>query len=493
MSQILEMIEEPKISAAEVPAWKEYEKISFRIAFVFFFILIVPTDIDYYKGWFTTDWAHLHIRDIGKLSGSAFAPFKIADAHPGAGDRGSLQDTSSGFFTIHAESGNFGLASYINWGVALLLGIIGGLIWTLVDRKPRNYRVLYYFLIVGVSYAMAIRLEGLTFSKVFPTQMPALALTQLNTNLGDFTHQKLYWIQLSFVHNYETFIGLAELAIMALLFFRKTRALGAAMALFMIGNIAIANHVYDGGIHLAAAFYALGGTFVLWRYIPEIWNLLVKEKNTNPQVYYYPFAKPWEKYFRIAFKTFIFGLFFVTSACLHLHNYNTDSYKVPARPGLTDSRGFYQVSEFKLNNKALPYSPLDSLRWQNVTFEKWSTISFTVNNTFRIHGEAGRGKQFKDVDRTYESAGTGGGRRHYYYEADTLKHTLHLFNKNKVYKDEELFLHYERPSASRIVLTGQNEYKDSVYVVLDKVNKTYPLYEGRVEGATWYPDHLNNQ
>ena len=482
--------EEAPIRTAKtsIEPWKGYEKISFRIAFIFFFLLTVPTDIEYYKGWFKTDWAHLHIRDMGKLAGSSFAPFKIQENHPGEGDRGSFQEKAHGFFVIQAESGNFGLASYVNWGVALLIGIVGGLIWTLLDKKPRNYRVLYYFLLVAVSYSMLIKLEGLTFSKVFPTQMPALAETQLNTNLGDFTHQKLYWIQLSFVHNYETFIGLAELAIMLLLFFRPTRALGAAMALFMIGNIAIANHVYDGGIHLAAAFYALGGTFVLWRYIPEIWNLLVHEKDTAPQVYYYPFEKKWEKYFRIAFKTAVFGLFFVTSAYLHWHNYKTDSYKVPARPGLADSKGFYQVSEFKLNNKTVPYSPLDSIRWQNVTFEKWSTISFAVNNTFRIHGEAGRGKQFKDVDRTYESAGTGGGRRHYYYEADTKNQTLHLFNKNKVYKTEELVFHYERPSATRIILTGQNEYKDSVYIVLDKkTDKIYPLYESRNEAAIWIP------
>ena len=484
------LIEEAPVQTATSAAapWKGYEKVSFRIAFIFFFLLTVPTDIDYYKNWFTTDWAHLHIRDLGKLAGSSFAPFKIQENHPGEGDRGSLQEKAHGFFVIHSESGNFGLASYVNWGVALLIGVVGGLIWTLVDKKPRNYRVLYYFLIVAVSYSMLIRLEGLTFSKVFPTQMPALAETQLNTNFGDFTPQKLYWIQLSFVHNYETFIGLAELAIMLLLFFRKTRALGAAMALFMIGNIAIANHVYDGGIHLAAAFYALGGTFVLWRYIPEIWNLLVNEKDTVPQVYYFPFEKKWQQYLRIGLKTAVFTLFFVVSGYLHWDNYKHDSYKVPSRPGLAGSKGLYEVTEFKLNNKLIPYSPLDSVRWQNVTFEKWSTISFAVNNTFRIHGEAGRGKQFKDVDRTYESAGTGGGRRHYYYEADTVKHTLHLFNKNKVYKEEELVFQYERPTPNRFILKGQNEYKDSVYIVLDKkINKTYPLFEGRNQAAIWNP------
>jgi hypothetical protein len=442
--------------AAKADEWKGYEKIAFRIAFLFFFILAVPLNIDYYLQWFNLPWAHLHIRDLGGFAGS-----------------------DPRFLTINTESGQFGLASYVNWGITLLIAIAGGIIWTLADKKSTNYRVLYYFISVLVSFSMLARLNGLTFAKVFPTQMPELALTQLNTNLGDIVAQKLYWIQLSFVPRYEVFLGLAELLIMVLLFFRNTRALGAALAFSMIGNIAISNHVYDGGIHLAASYYAIGGIFVLWRYLPSIWKLLIKEKDTPANIYHFPFAKKWQRNLRYGLKAFVFGIFFLLSAYLHWQNYLHDSYKVPARPGLAAAQGLYRVTEFRVNNKVLPYSPLDSLRWQDVTFEKWSTLSFTVFNTFHIHGEAGRGKQFKDVDRTYESAGTGGGRRHYYYEADTSNQVLVLQNKNKVYANEKLVLHYDRPTATRIILSGLNQYRDSIYVVLDKREKQYPLYANR--------------
>ena len=317
--------------------------------------------------------------------------------------------------------------------------------------------------------------------------MPELAVTQLNTPYGDFTAQKHYWIQFSFVHGYEIFAGLAELLIMLLLFFRQTRAWGAALAIAMVGNIAIANHVYDGGVHVLAMLYPLGGAFIIWGYLPSIYKLLVKEESTALGVYYFPFQKKWQQYLRIAFKSFVFLLFFVVSAWLHYDNYKNDSYKVPARPGLPNTRGLYDVTEFRLNNTIVPYSPVDPTRWQNVTFEKWSTISFTVFNTFEIHPEAGRGKQYKDVDRTYESAGTGGGRRHYYYEDNPATHTLTLFNKNKSYKDQRLVLSYSRPSANRIVLNGINENKDSIYVVLDRKDKIYPLYEGRKAALTVTP------
>jgi hypothetical protein len=461
-------------------SWTLLEKYVFRTFFIFFFVLIVPLNTKFYTQWFTTDWANLHIRDMGKLSGSSFSPIKVSSDRPGANDTGGIPVSKQYLLTIYPESGEFGLASYINWGVAFVIGLVGAVIWTAIDRKRKSYNTLYYFLAVGVSYAMVIQLQGLTFSKIFPTQMPDLALTQLNTPFGDIVAQKLYWIQFSFVHSYEIFAGYAELLIMFFLFFRQTRALGAALALAMVGNIAFANHAYDGGIHLAATFYALGGAFVLWRYLPSLWRLIVKEENVELEITYFPFAKPWQRYGRIAFKVFIFGFYFLTSGYLHWYNYKHDSYKVPSRPGLAGARGLYEVTEFKINNKVIPYSPVDSLRWQDVTFEKWSTLSFTVFNTYMIHGEAGRGKQFKDVDRTYESAGTGGGRRHFYYETDTVNHILHLQNKNKIYKDQKLSLEYSRPNRSRIILKGLNEYRDSVYIVLDRKNKTYPLYTNHI-------------
>lgn len=460
-------------------SWTAIEKYLFRTSFIFFFILIVPLNTAYYRQWFTTDWANLHIRDMGKLSGSSFNPVKVAGTRPGANDTGGIPVSKQSMLTIYPESGEFGLASYVNWGLALVLGLAGAFLWSVFDRRERDYSLAYYFLGAGVSYAMIVQLQGLTFSKIFPTQMPELALTQLNTPFGDFVAQKLYWIQFSFVPGYEVFAGFAELLIMFFLFFRKTRSIGAALALAMIGNIAFANHAYDGGIHLAASFYALGGAFVLWQYLPSVWKLIVKEENSGPGIVYPSFTRPWQQYGRIFFKVFIFGFFFVTSAYLHWKNYKYDSYKVPSRPGLPNARGLYEVSEFRINNKVVPYSPVDSLRWQDVTFEKWSTLSFSVFNTFVIHGEAGRGKQFKDIDRTYESAGTGGGRRHYYYEADTLKQILHLQNKNKVYRKQTLDLHYSRPSASRIIMWGRNEYQDSIYVVLNRKNKTYPLYQSQ--------------
>ena len=72
-----------------------------------------------------------------------------------------------------------------------------------------------------------------------------------------------------------------------------------------------------------------------------------------------------------------------------------------------------------------------------------------------------------------------GDRRYFYYDADTVNQILYLQNKNRAHKDEKQVLHYSRPSKNRIILSGKNEFNDSIYVILDKWEKKYPLQESR--------------
>ena len=84
-------------------------------------------------------------------------------------------------------------------------------------------------------------------------------------------------------------------------------------------------------------------------------------------------------------------------------------------------------------------------------------------------------KLVRDLRTTWELSGVGSDRKWYYYDADTVNHILYLQNKNRSNRDQKQVLHYERPTASRIILWGLNEFNDSIQVVLDRNEKTYPL------------------
>lgn len=465
-----------------VKPWKGYQRIAFRIAFVFFSIMCIPTSWNWYTHLFTMDWLHLKYRDV----------YDIARFQPN-------------LWNIESESGRWGIASYASWLAALGIAVIGAAIWTLFDRR-KEYNILYYWLRVIVRYRAGIGIIGFGYTKLFPVQMPYPAISNLHTNFGDFTAQKIYWLSIGIVPWYQVFAGIVEVLAGVLLFFRGTAAIGAVLLAGALANITFVNFAYDGGVHVYSAYFVLLGLFVLAYDIPGIYRLLVLEKYTVPVHYYPSFKEKWQQYTRYGLKSGAIILFVLILFYLQMWNYLYDPYKQPVTKGLAGTKGYYNVTAFRLNNKVIPYSPLDTVRWQHVTFEKWSSLTYQVNKPVWLDLSNGGGAPKNDVDRNFELAGVAGGRRFFFYEADTVKQELALRDKNRSAanqgrerqrrnatdrpntskkKDPLFVLHYEKPGPGRIILYGLNENKDSIYVILDKVDKQYLLSPGNISAGQY--------
>jgi hypothetical protein len=120
--------------------WSNAEKTAFRISFIYFFLLAVPLDWKYYKTIFSINWLDLHYGDF----------FKLAHYFPN--------------FT----GGN----SALNLVILLVIAVIGGLIWGLVDQEKKEYNALYYWIRVIVRYRLALGLIAYGLIKFFPLQSP---------------------------------------------------------------------------------------------------------------------------------------------------------------------------------------------------------------------------------------------------------------------------------------------------------------------------------
>jgi hypothetical protein len=500
--------------------WKGWQKVLFRIAFVFFVLISLPTNPEWYANLFSLDWTSLHYRDLYDL-----ARF------------------SSGFsFAGNTIFGN-ALNGYANWFITLFVAAVAGLIWTALDRKRKEYNDLYYWLRVVVRYRAAIGIIGFGFTKLFPVQMPYPSEGILNTDVGDLTPQKIYWLSVGIVPWYQVFAGVVELTAGTLLFFRKTTFLGAVLLFAALGDIVYVNFAYDGGVHVYSSYFVLFAAFLMLYDIPKMYNLFIKERYTVPVNFYPSFSSRWLKITRVGLKSFTVFLFLFVLFYLQFVNFKYDPYKQPSMKGVTALRGFYNVTEFRINNEIIPYSPLDSVRWQEATFENWTTLTYKVNKAVQLDLSNGGGAPMRDINRTFELTGVAGGRRVFYYDADTLNNVLYLQDKNtasvrprrsgqnrnenpevnktasvtnKKQKDswipstalaaignedlridprarsarrtkgiekekrekinrERMILRYSTTDGSRVILTGINEKKDSIYVVLDRVNKKYTL------------------
>jgi len=529
-----------------LPAWKNWRKIAFRVAFIFFICLSLPNSVEWYKLVLHIDWTSLHYRDL----------YDIARFGSGINIFGN---------TLFGSS----LLGYANWIITLLLSIAGGLLWTLIVRRRgterSEYYTLYYWLRVVVRYRAGIGIIGFGFTKLLPVQMPYPGLGLLNTNFGDLTAQKIFWLSVGIVPWYQVFAGVVEVLAGALLFFRRTTTIGAILLFGALGDIVYVNFAYDGGVHVYSSYFVLLAGFLLADDLPRLYRLLVLEKYTVPLNFYPSFSAKWLKVTRIGLKTLTISLFLGVLFYLQVVNFLYDPYKQPAVAGLRTLRGSYAVTEFRLNNKVIPYSPLDSLRWQEAEFEKWSSLSFTVNRPTPLDLSNGGGDPQRDINRSFEVTGVAGGRRVFHYYADTLNKVLYLEDKYKAVPDrrnraagvggdggtetnqrsrrtydanvekgaarrsfddkwipaaawahiadeskqidpraysarrareyvetpkfekrKRMILQYDTGGdGSRIILSGINENKDSVFIVLDRINRNYALSQSSLQAGNY--------
>jgi len=445
--------------------WKTYELILFRIAFVFFTLISIPLSGKYYAMLFSINWLDLGYRDLTNLG--RFSP---------------------NFLNIPTESGRWGIASYADYGVLLLIAIVCAAIWSLLDTKRRNYSLLYYWLRVLVRYRVAIGMIEFGFVKVFLIQMPEAPLGTLHTNFGDITAQKLYWLSVGVVPWYEIVLGLVEVLAGFLLFFRKTIVPGAFLTAAASANIVYINFAYDGGVHVYSSYFVILCIFLLIPYVPDYYRLLVKGETVVPIRFYPVFKTSLARFSRYILKYGIMFLFLGVLAYLHVQNrLHKPLIKEPITLGIPGTRGYYEVSSFSVNGRVIPYSPLDTLRWQDVTFEKFSTITFKVNKPVKLDLSNGVPAP-KDIDRTWELTGISGGRLFYHYEADTVQRVIKLYNKHRSKKEgkskkttnppeqkADYTFHYEFSGNSVIVLKGQNKRGESLHIELSRQEKQYAL------------------
>jgi hypothetical protein len=395
---------------------------------------------------------------------------------------------------IQSESGRWGLAGYASWGIAALLSFSGALIWTLIARwlpKP-NYSAIYYWTRVLIRYRIALGIIAFGFLKVYPMQMPFPGISNLSTDFGDYNTYKIYWQHIGISTWYQILLGWVEVLAGVLLFFRSTVFLGALLNAGVLFNIAHANFAYDGGVHVYSSFFVLFALILLIPYLIELWKLYVLKQDVTP-VEYVPEYKPLFRKFLLSAKIGIVLLFTVVYGALRYQVHYKEGYlKEPITPGLPNVKGLYNVTEFRLNDQVLPYDPQDSVRWQQVMLENWSTLVYKVNKPFSISLANGTPNE-KDIDRTYELAGIGGGKRFLYYTIDSVQQTLSLYDKNKVNdrrnrgrvaastvkkekNEKPLFTwKYERPNPDRLILSGAYGNKDSIYVVLDRSRDAFAL------------------
>jgi hypothetical protein len=429
--------------------WPTWQKNTFRFFFVYFIIQTIPLDWKFYGELFTLNWRNPELFHVLNLT--RYAPQ---------------------FLSATALS-SWGIASFANWGVAILLALLGAVAWGYTDRKTRNYDQLYYYLRVLLRYRLALGVITYGLIKLFPLQIPPPTLSELHTNYGDFYAWKIYYLTTGLAANhYESSLGLIEILGGILLLYRRTATIGAGLVAAFLVNVVTANFAYYIGDHVYSTYMLVIALFLLAYDVPRLYVLFASSKPAIANRFKPFFVSTWQSTGRQILK---YG-FLVLLLLIGLNAYNTymtEPYVKPRYPGLAQAEGFYNVREFRLNQQLIPYATDHPERWQNVVFEKWNTLSIKNNKPGVINASLPVHDRF---DGSYEHTGNGG--RHFYnYQTDAVSRHISLTNKNL--PGQKFSLKYEMPDDSTIVLSGVTDSRDSVFAVLEKIDKKYLLLEGR--------------
>ena len=345
----------------------------------------------------------------------------------------------------------------------LVLSGAGCLIWSLLDRKRSQYNQLAYWIRIFVRYFLIINCFGYGISKVFSLQMSFPNLSQLATPLGDLLPMRLSWMFMGYSKTYQAFSGAMEVLAGVLLLYRRTSTWGTLLSAGIFTNVMIMNMGYDIPVKLFSTHLLIMCLFLLAFEFNRIVDFfLLNRTSASATIYQVRFSKKWMRIGRIILKCLfiivIVILPFIDTRKFYLSMKEPKEIK-PIRSGV------YDVKTFVLNRDTLAPLISDSLRWQDMIFEKGGSGSVKTTDTI-----------FRQRYR----------RGYFNYTTDTTKQEIEFKKTNVQLESFFLFrLKYEIPDSNTLVLKGMIR-KDSVFVLLKRSNRHFQLAERQFHWLSEY-------
>lgn len=416
------------------PTWPLWRRLLFRYFFIYFALTITPwTWLDRVPGvsFITQPWGMA--MDWAVETANKWV-FHVKDKLVPMGGSG---DTSYGWAQL--------------W-LVLSLSFIGMIIWSVVQRRKKEYAKLNYWLCLFTRYYVALVLFSYGIIKLFALQMVFPSYSQLATPLGDFLPMRFSWLFIGYSTPYQVFSGIMETFAGLLLLYRRTATLGVLIATGVFVNVAVLNLAYDIPVKIYSLQMVLCCLFLLANEMDRILCFFVYNKPASAcTVYHYTYPKKWMRVTRGVLKA-VFIIVAVGGVV-----YESIDWKKQfdsATVGMPFKAGVYDVVDYAVNNDTVPALFTDSLRWQNIAFDSKSRGSIATSDT----------SFWRSYNRAYFS-----------YKADTVKHVFSIYKR---LSDSTAIasLNYRFEDENTIAFNGRRG-ADSLFLRLRRSTHNYQLAE----------------
>ena len=254
--------------------------------------------------------------------------------------------------------------------IFFILSILLALCIAIIDKKRNNYKNLNAWLFVYIRYCIGFYLLVYGFDKVFKSHFPFPSLEKLEQPFGQSSPQGLLWAFMGYSTTYTVYLGIIEVLSGFLLFFRRTTALGAIMALMIMINVTIVNFSYDVPVKLFALHLVVYAAILLSPYFRSILNFFILKKETKLAEQIQPVYPKLIGEYRKAIKGIVIGAFTLLFMNFSIVNMRTDGDSAP-KPTLY---GIYKSTGIDLKHAQNKRANTLQIEFDEIIFDTKNTI-----------------------------------------------------------------------------------------------------------------------
>lgn len=164
----------------------------------------------------------------------------------------------------------------------LTIAIVATFVWSVLDRKRRDYAVLHGWLRFVVTLILSGLLISYGTNKVFPVQFGTLTLERLSQRIGDLSPMDLLWAFMAGSKAYTIFAGATETAAGILLLIPSLTTVGALISIAAMTNVFMLNLSYGVPVKVISFHMLLLSIFLVVPQMQRLADVLVFNRAVDP-------------------------------------------------------------------------------------------------------------------------------------------------------------------------------------------------------------------
>ncbi|WP_232716856.1 DoxX family protein [Gordonia metallireducens] len=335
------------------PEWSAARKLAFRFVFV-------------YTALFCLALSQISFVFFGVLTG--FLPERLALWQLGllAPVLEALGRNVFGVDAVLTNSGSGDQAAFwILWLLIAVVAVVATIIWSVVDRRRRDYSRLWAWTMLVIRFALGGQMLDYGFAKLIPTQMPQPPLATLLEPYGDFSPASVLWMQVGSSPVYEMLLGSVEVLGGLLLFWSRTAILGALVSFVAMVQVFILNMTFDVPVKILSFHLVLFSLILLAPYARNMVELFVFGRSATPFTVPALFTRDHLNRWAAVAQVVVGIWVAIGAATSSWSDYREHGGGAP-KPELY---GIWSVQDFRVDGRALPPLTTDDQRWQRIVLD----------------------------------------------------------------------------------------------------------------------------